>query len=119
MEVRAGRESAFVIGTLVDIRSGFPGLTLAGTLEPDAFAITTSRANGVAYTVIAGGNDRGALYGVFAYLRRLSLGEPVAELNDRQAPCSHTLGESGTTWTVRSNAASGRSVFWERQVWMT
>jgi alpha-glucuronidase len=115
LEARAGRESAFVIGTLADIKSGIPGLTLAGTLEPDAFAITTARANGVAYTVIAGGTDRGALYGVFAYLRKLSLGEPVAELNDRQAPYApiRWVNQWDNLDGSIERGYGGRSVFWD------
>ncbi len=114
IEARAGRENALLLGTAAELRSGVPGLNLGAALEPDAFSLTAARANGAAYTVIAGGSDRGVLYGVFAYLRKMSLGEPLAELNQRQAPYApiRWVNQWDNLDGSIERGYGGRSVFW-------
>jgi alpha-glucuronidase len=57
-------------------------LRVAPELGVDGYSLTSAGSN----LVIAGGNDRGVLYGVFALLRRIGTGEAVAKLNEKQAP---------------------------------
>src|SRR5215475_7745821 len=38
---------------------------------------------------VAGATDRGVLYGVFALLRRIALGEPVANLDEEESPLTN------------------------------
>src|ERR1041385_3811971 len=38
------------------------------------------------HLVIAAANDRGVLYGAFALLRKIGLGEPIADLDEKQTP---------------------------------
>src|SRR5947208_14292401 len=45
----------------------------AAGLAPDAWSIQPDRGN----IRISGGSDRGVLYGVFALLRKIALGEPI------------------------------------------
>ncbi len=115
IEARAGRENAVLLGTAADLGSGVAGLNLGAALDPDAFSLTTARANGAAYTVIAGGSDRGVLYGVFAYLRKMSLGEPLAELNERQAPYAplRWVNQWDNLDGSIERGYGGRSVFWD------
>src|ERR1017187_4926953 len=79
-------ESAIVLGTLADLRRAVPQLRLAADLPLDGYWLTAASLNGVSYTVIAAANDRGVLYGVFAFLRKIDLGEPIAALDEKQRP---------------------------------
>ena len=84
----AGTGEAIVLGTLDQVRRALPGVALPGDLRADGFWLGTATVNGVRMTVIAGAGERGVLYGVFAFLRRVSLGEPVASLDERQEPAA-------------------------------
>ena len=57
-----------------------------GDLPPDGYWLTTATLGGVTHMVIAASNDRGVLYGAFALLRKIALGEPIAKLNEKQSP---------------------------------
>jgi alpha-glucuronidase len=80
------REDAIVIGTVDSLRAGAPSLDPGGPLPADAFRIRTVTVGSLHYTLIAGGNANGTLYGVFEYLRKVALGAPLTSLNDEQAP---------------------------------
>src|SRR5580700_3649271 len=82
VETQLPAEGAIVLGTLAEIRQSAPQLHLDAQIGPDGFWLTTVKVGGVTHTVIAGADDRGVLYGVFAYLRRIGNGESVAVLND-------------------------------------
>ena len=89
VEPRLPGESAILIGTLAQVRQAAPQLAPAGgSLLNDAFWLKTVTANGIRHLVITGENERGVLYGTFAYLRRLALGEPVADLDVRETPAA-------------------------------
>ncbi len=68
------KEPAILLGTLADLRQ----LHLTADLPVDGYWLTTATAGGVSYTVITASNDRGVLYGAFALLRKIALGEPSA-----------------------------------------
>jgi alpha-glucuronidase len=76
------QEPAILIGTLADL----PQLHLTADLPLDGYWLTTASAGGVTYTVITAANDRGVLYGTFAFLRKIALAEPVAKIDEKQAP---------------------------------
>src|SRR5581483_1383466 len=76
-----GAENSFVIGNLVDVKKAAPEIPVS-KLDTDAFALVATPNR----TFIVGGNDRGALYGVFALLRKIAVGEPIAHLNEQQTP---------------------------------
>ena len=86
VETTLPRENAILIGTIEALRAGAPSLDAGGALPEDGFRIRTASTGGRQYTVIAGGTPRGTLYGTFEYLRKLALGEPMANLNEQQAP---------------------------------
>jgi alpha-glucuronidase len=98
LRVEAGtpNEPAIVIGT--------------GNLAPDAFTLKTVGRN----TMITGGSDRGALYGVFAYLRKIALGESVAALNETQTPRVPVrwVNEWNNLDGTIERGYGGRSIFW-------
>ena len=68
-------ESAIVLGTLEELRRAEPAWRLDASLPADGYwlkTITTGRAR---FTVIAASDARGVLYGSFALLRKIALGE--------------------------------------------
>ena len=67
-------ESAILLGTLSDLKQAAPQLRLEAALPLDGYWLTTASAGGVSYTVITAANDRGVLYGVFGFLRKIALG---------------------------------------------
>ena len=73
-------------------------------LPADGYSITN--------TVIAGGSDRGVLYGVFAYLRKIATGEA---LNDRQAPYAPVrwVNQWDNLDGTIERGYGGRSIFWD------
>jgi alpha-glucuronidase len=115
VESRLPRESAILIGSMEALKREAPSVGLGTPLAEDAFRLRTVVSGGVRYTVIAGGNDRGALYGVFAYLRKIALDEPIAALEETQTPyapvrwVNHWDNLDGTI----ERGYGGRSVFWE------
>jgi len=85
-ERRVPAESAIVLGTVTGFAKTAPQFALPGNLQADAYTLKTVMVNGVRYTVIMSSNARGVLYGTFAFLRKIALGEPVTDLDEGQAP---------------------------------
>jgi alpha-glucuronidase len=85
-ESRVPGEAAIVLGTVADLRRAAPTLALPESLAPDGYWLKTVRVNGTPYTVIAAANDRGVLYGSFALLRKIGLGEPVTDMDEKRSP---------------------------------
>ncbi len=101
-------ESAVVLGTM-------PVLGLTADLKDDAFWLKTVESGGVRYLVVTAANDRGILYGVFALLRKIGLGEPIDALDDRETPSgpvrwiNHWDNLDGSI----ERGYGGRSMFWD------
>jgi alpha-glucuronidase len=115
IESRLPREPALVLGTLADLQRQAPQLGLATTLEPDAFWLKTTELGGVKYTVVAGSNDRGVLYGAFALLRKIALGQPIENLDEKQAPYApiRWINQWDKLDGSIERGYGGRSIFWE------
>lgn len=105
-------ESAIILGTLAELA---PQFRLEAEIPPDGYWLTTATANGVSHTVITGANDRGVLYGVFGFLRKIGLGEPIANLNEKQSPYADVRWVN--QWDNLDGSVErgygGRSIFWE------
>src|SRR4029079_2545029 len=69
----------------------------------------------VSGTVIAGESDRAVLYGVFAYLRKVALGQLSADLRERSAPLAPVrwLNHCDSLGGTMERGYGGRSIFWE------
>src|SRR5580704_195752 len=80
------KESAIVLGTLEELRRAAPQFHLDATLAADGYWLKTVAAGPLHYTVIAAANSRGVLYGAFALLRKIPLGESIANLDEKQSP---------------------------------
>ena len=79
-----------------------------GELQTDGIRLKTVDGN----IVVTRADDRGVLYGAFALLRKIALGEPIADLDEKSKPRLPCAGStSGTTSTARSSAATGAAPF--------
>ena len=115
LRVEAGLagENAIVLGTLADLR---PPFHVAASLPPDGYFLKTVRSGAQRYTLIAGSNYRGVLYGVFGLLRKMATGEPVAELDERQAPAVAVrwVNQWDNLDGTIERGYGGRSIFWDK-----
>src|SRR5215469_9547161 len=68
-------EPAIQIGTLAQLH-------LQGALAPESYWLKSNGRN----IQVAGADNRGALYGAFALLRKIALGESLANLDEKQSP---------------------------------
>lgn len=114
-ETKLPAEAAIVIGAQDALRAVAPELAAGTTLAEDAYRLRNVIVKGVKYVVIAGGGPRGALYGTFAYLRKLQLREPLALLNEERAPYSKirwTNEWDNLNGTIE-RGYGGRSIFFD------
>src|SRR5690348_487536 len=115
-EMGIPKENAVVLGTLAAIQQAEPqwGLT-AANLKEDGYWLTTVRANNLRYTVVTAPNDRGVLYGAFALLRKMNLGESIATLDEQQSPAVPVrwVNQWDNLDGSIERGYGGRSIFWE------
>jgi alpha-glucuronidase len=111
IETAVPQEPAIVIGTPADLRGAVPDWNLEGAIPVDGFWLKSVRGN----MVVAGGNDRGVLYGTFALLRKIALGEHVDNLDERQSPYAPVrwVNEWNNLDGTIERGYAGRSLFWE------
>jgi alpha-glucuronidase len=79
-------EPAIVLATFVELQKENAGLTPPQELRKDSFWLTHAKLRGADCVVITSPSDRGVIYGVFALLRKISLGEDVHNLDEVQQP---------------------------------
>ncbi len=79
---RVDRDGAILIG-LTDVSPVTDGVDRLG---PEGYLIRDVIVNGHHATLIAGASDKGALYGVFAFLRLLQTRRPIDHLDIASAP---------------------------------
>jgi alpha-glucuronidase len=106
---------AIVAGTLTRIRQASPDLLPEATLQPDGFWLKTATAQGVRHLVIAGESDRAVLYGTFALLRKIAMGESVATIDEQDAPYAplRWVNEWNNIDGSIERGYGGRSIFWD------
>src|SRR6185312_2900028 len=78
-------DSAIVLGTVDSMRAAIPELVIP-QLHDDGFWLSSKKAGDKNPIIIAGATDRGVLYGAFAFLERIALGESVEYLNITENP---------------------------------
>jgi alpha-glucuronidase len=79
-------ESAIVVGTVEKARAAYPAVKLPITLAPDAFWIAETNASGKRIVLVAGGSERGVLYGAYALLRELATAGWTAKTTISEGP---------------------------------
>jgi alpha-glucuronidase len=110
-----GRGDALVLGSTERIREAIPAIDVPEPSAPDGFWIATLANRDRRLTVIAGRGDRGALYGTFALLRRVALHQPLADLNEVEAPAAplRWVNEWNNLDGSIERGYGGRSIFFE------
>ena len=86
---KLAHENAVVLGTVAAVKSALPDFRPVSPVSEEGFALSALRTNGFQYVVIAGGSDRGVLYGAFALLSKMARGENIAALNEVQNPSAN------------------------------
>jgi len=106
------KENAIVIGTVAQLA---PELHLTATLGPDAYLLKTVVSGARRYIVVAGGDERAALYGAFALLRKIALSEPIATLDEHDAPYAplRWVNQWDNLEGTIERGYGGRSIFWD------
>ena len=79
-------EDSFVLGTPAEIHALVPAWKATGTIAAEGFSISEITVSGHALWMIAGGTDRGELYGVFHLLEQLAQEKPLS--SDAESPSS-------------------------------
>ncbi len=106
------QEDAFLLGTPAEIRRVLPGFQTDSPLAPEGFSVAPFVAHHH-YWVIAGGTDRGELYGVFRALEQIAESKfltPVAE--SPSSPIRWVNQWDNFDGTIERGYA-GRSLFFE------
>jgi alpha-glucuronidase len=105
-------QSCVVLGRLADIQRQF-GVTSA--LRPDGYWLKSATLNATPYLLVAGENDAGVLYGAFAFLRRIALAQPIANLDEKQSPvvALRWINQWDNINGTIERGYGGPSIFWE------
>jgi alpha-glucuronidase len=84
-------------------------------LAPDAYSLQTTGDIGIVLTDVVARNDLGVLYGMFALLRKIQLGEPIGNLDERQTPYASLrwVNQWDNLDGSIERGYGGRSIFWE------
>ena len=92
-----------------------PQWRLAGTIAPDGYWLKTFRPTACSTTVVTAANDRGVLYGAFALLRKIQLGESIANLDERETPYAPVrwVNQWDNLDGSIERGYGGRSIFWD------
>jgi alpha-glucuronidase len=79
-------QDAFLLGTSAEIRRLLPSWKPPSPIAPDGFSLSEFAGQGHNYWVLAGGTDRGVLYGVFHILEQVAQQKFIPA--DTEAPSS-------------------------------
>lgn len=111
--VRGVRE---MTGKTLRMESGTPSekaiiLRTRGVSAPDAYWLKTEKSG----IVVTGDSDRGVLYGAFALLRKISLGQSITSLDEHDAPRApiRWINQWDRLDGTIERGYGGRSIFWD------
>lgn len=109
------RESALVVGTLAVLRQSAPQWQISCAATAEGYCLQTLRKGTAKYTVIIGADERGVLYGAFAFLRKVGAGESIASLNEKESPYAPVrwVNEWNNLDGSIERGYGGRSIFFE------
>jgi alpha-glucuronidase len=75
-----------IVGTAKEAHQSYPELVIPADLGPEGYWLNWTHYHGEALLIVAGGDERGVLYGAFALLRFLATGQDLTSLNLRDHP---------------------------------
>jgi alpha-glucuronidase len=109
------KESAIVLGTLDELHRAAPEFHLDANLAADGYWLKTVASGPLHYTVVAASNNRGVLYGAFALLRKIALGESIVNLDEKQSPSVPVrwVNQWDNLTGAIERGYGGPSLFWE------
>ncbi|HEX4750068.1 MAG TPA: alpha-glucuronidase family glycosyl hydrolase [Bryobacteraceae bacterium] len=108
-------EDCVLLGTLASVKRAAPDMLLPERLGDDAYLLRTTAAHGHQILLIAGGSDRGVLYGTFALLRKMALQQDLNHVDEQSAPYAPirwTNEWDNLNGTIERGYA-GRSIFFD------
>lgn len=107
------KENVFLFGTLSNLLSIAPGLPLPKNVEEDGYWIGRVRRDGRELWIVTAPSERGALYGVFALLRKIALGErKQLEAPSNPAATWRVLNHWDNLNGTIERGYAGSSIFW-------
>ena len=114
---RTASDGETVLGTAVEIRKAYPHVPVPSDLPSEGYWIRSSGSGAHKLLLIAGGNERGVLYGAFALLRSTAGIKPV-DLNKtpwRSEPAMPTrwVDEWDNANGTVERGYGGRSIFFD------
>ncbi|MFI5098245.1 MAG: alpha-glucuronidase family glycosyl hydrolase [Candidatus Acidiferrales bacterium] len=77
-----------LVGTLESLKTVLKGSISPPSLTEDGYWLAQTNVNGATGFVITAQNDRGVLYGVFAFLSKIARAESMQSLNEVQVPAN-------------------------------
>jgi alpha-glucuronidase len=106
---------AIILGTLAQIPTAVPQLELPRDIPEDGFWLKSTTATGFPAIIVGGSTDRGVLYGAFALLRKIAMGESLAAMDERQSPYApiRWTNEWDNLDGSIERGYGGRSIFFE------
>src|SRR3974377_408121 len=115
VESRVPAEPTLILGTARAFRESLPELALSVDSAYDGYWLKTVTFHGVRHILIAAPNDRGVLYGSFAFLRRIALGESITDFDEKQSPYApiRWVNQWDNLDGSIERGYGGRSIFWE------
>jgi alpha-glucuronidase len=107
--------AAIILGTLGQLQKIVPALLPPSDLRDDGFWLTHMQVRGADCIIVTATNDRGVLYGVFAFLRKIALQQPLRSLDESQQPYAplRWINQWDNLDGGIERGYAGRSIFFE------
>jgi alpha-glucuronidase len=104
-----------VLGTVTELRKAYPELKITDELAPGEFWLHTYFYRSELLLIVAGGDERGVLYGVFALLRLAADGQNLTHLDLRSHPAMpiRWVDEWDNPDGTIERGYAGRSIFFD------
>ena len=106
-------EGSLIVGTMDSLAHAQLMLGLNAKLANDTFWVKAASVDGVRHFVIAGEGEPAVLYGAFALLRKIALGEPPAEFLEAAYSRLRWVNEWNNIDGSIERGYGGRSIFWD------
>ena len=104
---------AFLLGTSAEIQHLAPDWKPPSPIAPEGFSLSQTTLQGHNYWVLAGGTDRGELYGVFHVLEQVAQGRPLAPDNEAPSSSLRWVNQWDNFDGSIERGYGGRSIFYD------